>query len=108
MFENCGGAANSEMIFCCFIGRIELKLTLQTRNPNMYSPSQVGHFAVSDYLSASFGESFPNCLKCKTALVMACKESWPGEPDLYTFQCKRCGAVQQWNKPLSDYELEWA
>jgi hypothetical protein len=57
-----------------------------------------------DRLIASFGRALPGCPNCHAQMVMACRETEPAEPIIFTFQCRICRGVLQRAKatlPLS-------
>jgi len=53
---------------------------------------------VTKDLIASFGRPLPNCLKCKSRMVMSCREAEPLEPLTFTFECRSCRFVMQRTK----------
>ena len=46
-------------------------------------------------LIASFGRPLPVCPICNSRTVMSCREAWPAEPLIFTFECRRCRFVMQ-------------
>jgi len=51
--------------------------------------------AVKDALIASYGHALPKCPRCGARMVMSCREAWPSEPLIFTFECRGCSSVMQ-------------
>jgi hypothetical protein len=50
-------------------------------------------------LIASFGRPMPLCPNCNSRTVMSCREAYPAEPVVFTFECRKCRlAVIQWTQ----------
>jgi hypothetical protein len=49
----------------------------------------------ADKLIASFGRALPGCPNCHAEMVMACRETEPAGPTIFTFQCRFCRSVLQ-------------
>src|SRR5262249_37252733 len=55
---------------------------------------QNAHFSAHAIdLVASFGRALPPCPNCNLKMVMSCREAWPSEPLIFTFECRGCCAV---------------
>ena len=52
-------------------------------------------------LTASFGGPLPDCPRCKSRMVMSCREADVSEPLIFTFECKGCRFVMQQTKVSS-------
>jgi hypothetical protein len=46
-------------------------------------------------LIASFGRRLPACPNCNLRMAMSCREAYPSEPVIFTFECRSCCFVMQ-------------